>query len=107
MASINIAEIGFVVFLVLGGVSRLRGRRVSCRAPGTAGAPVKTGRFFLQAVVGAAEAASSHSLPCEGRGGLGRGVVGLRANREHPLPTSPCLRKIGRASCRERVCQYV
>src|SRR3546814_2771717 len=33
------------------------------------------------------------SLPCEGRGGLGRGAFGVSANRGHPLPTSPCLRR--------------
>src|SRR3546814_18803638 len=90
--------------------------------------------------VGAAEAASSCSLPCEGRGGPGRGAFWISANRGHPLPASPCLRRgrgqgkrddynapvkflaslvlssllpfaahtqveIGRASCRERVCQ--
>src|SRR3546814_14362644 len=31
------------------------------------------------------------SLPCEGRGGLGRGVFKISANRGHPLPASPCL----------------
>src|SRR5690606_38606030 len=43
---------------------------------------------------------SSGSLPCEGRGGLGRGCVGaggfLRRDRRrlrHPLPASPCLRR--------------
>src|SRR3546814_7282645 len=45
------------------------------------------------AIVGAAAAASFGSLPCEGRGGLGRGVFKISANREHPLPASPCLRR--------------
>src|SRR3546814_6636144 len=45
------------------------------------------------AFVGAAEAASSCALPCEGRGGLGRGVFRISANRGHPLPASPCLRR--------------
>src|SRR3546814_19798930 len=40
--------------------------------------------------VGAAEAASFCSLPCEGRGGLGRGVFRINANRGHPLPATPC-----------------
>src|SRR5690606_4107630 len=35
------------------------------------------------------------SLPCEGRGGLGRGFFRIIANREHPLPASPCLRRGG------------
>src|SRR3546814_3648290 len=43
--------------------------------------------------VGAAEAASFCSLPCEGRGGLGRGVFRINANRGHPLPASPCRRR--------------
>src|SRR3546814_744578 len=43
--------------------------------------------------VGAAEAASSCSLPCEGRGGPGRGAFWISANRGHPLPASPCLRR--------------
>src|SRR3546814_17204142 len=38
------------------------------------------------------------SLPCEGRGGLGRGVFRISANREHPLPASPCLRRGGARS---------
>src|SRR3546814_3618890 len=40
------------------------------------------------------------SLPCEGRGGLGRGCVGtdiasgkIHPIRRHPLPASPCLRR--------------
>src|SRR3546814_6791495 len=33
------------------------------------------------------------SLPCEGRGGLGRGALGIVANRDHPLPASPCRRR--------------
>src|SRR3546814_11872303 len=33
------------------------------------------------------------SLPCEGRGGLGRGAVRINPNRGHPLPASPCLRR--------------
>src|SRR3546814_4644116 len=45
------------------------------------------------AIVGTAAAASFGSLPCEGRGGLGRGVFKISANREHPLPASPCLRR--------------
>src|SRR5690606_12072046 len=43
--------------------------------------------------VGAASAASSRSLPCEGRGGLGRGVFRLSPNRGNPLPASPCRRR--------------
>src|SRR3546814_10990274 len=42
---------------------------------------------------GAASAASFSSLPCEGRGGLGRGAFGISPNRGHPLPASPCLRR--------------
>src|SRR3546814_274501 len=41
------------------------------------------------------------SLPCEVRGGLGRGVFRISANRGHPLPTSPCLRR-GRSKTRTR-----
>src|SRR3546814_2696840 len=33
------------------------------------------------------------SLPCEGRGGFGRGVFRTSASRDHPLPASPCLRR--------------
>src|SRR3546814_15870950 len=33
------------------------------------------------------------SLPCEGRGGWGRGAVRINPNRGHPLPASPCLRR--------------
>src|SRR3546814_14244440 len=33
------------------------------------------------------------SLPCEGRGGLGRGVFRISTNRGHPLPASPCRRR--------------
>src|SRR3546814_8432302 len=33
------------------------------------------------------------SLPCEGRGGLGRGAFRITANRGHPLPASPCRRR--------------
>src|SRR5690606_35436659 len=32
-------------------------------------------------------------LPCEGRGGLGRGAFGISPNRDHPLPASLCLRR--------------
>src|SRR3546814_6704381 len=45
------------------------------------------------AIVGAAAAASFGSLPCAGRGGLGRGVFKISANREHRLPAYPCLRR--------------
>src|SRR3546814_2353907 len=45
------------------------------------------------AIVGAAAAASFGSLPCEGKGGLGRGGFKISPNREHPLPASPCLRR--------------
>src|SRR5690606_4720106 len=45
--------------------------------------------------VGAAEPRAFRSLSCEGRGGLGRGVIGLSAHRGHPLPASPCLRRGG------------
>src|SRR5690606_24891964 len=38
---------------------------------------------------------ASSSLPCEGRGGLGRGAVSSTAIRGHPLPASPCLRRGG------------
>ncbi|GAA3923435.1 hypothetical protein GCM10022229_16690 [Luteimonas lutimaris] len=31
-------------------------------------------------------------LPCEGRGGLGRGVFRISPNRGGPLPASPCRR---------------
>src|SRR3546814_15302350 len=43
--------------------------------------------------VGAAEAASFCSLPCEGRGGLGRGVFRINAHRGPPLPPSPRRRR--------------
>ena len=39
--------------------------------------------------VGAAEAASSCSLPCEGRGGLGRGAFGHRREPWTPPPSLP------------------
>src|SRR3546814_13391155 len=48
---------------------------------------------FVVAFVGAASAASFSSLPCEGRGGLGRGVFEISSKRGHPLPASPCLRR--------------
>src|SRR3546814_18092783 len=48
---------------------------------------------FVVAFVGAASVASFSSLPCEGRGGLGRGVFEISSNRGHPLPASPCLRR--------------
>src|SRR5690606_10122807 len=32
-------------------------------------------------------------LPCDGRGGLGRGAVGISANRGRPFPASPCRRR--------------
>src|SRR5690606_6680107 len=74
-------------------------------------------RQWQAPLVGAASAASSCSLPCEGRGrsdalashwlahrgatascaggpdGLGRGAFGISPNRGHPLPTSPCRRR--------------
>src|SRR3546814_18752441 len=33
------------------------------------------------------------SLPCEGRGELGRGALGNVATRDHPLPAPPCRRR--------------
>src|SRR3546814_2361693 len=111
--------------------------------------------FLERDLVGAAQAASFGPLPCEGRGGLGRGAFRISPNHGHPLPISPCRRrgrsraraqpglgqphdlhsprprpamprmpirrltvlallaivlsprKIGNASCRERVVQYV
>src|SRR3546814_16553777 len=43
------------------------------------------GRYFIDLSFG--------SLPCEGRGGLGRGAFGIGASRGHPLPASPCRRR--------------
>src|SRR3546814_7570125 len=43
------------------------------------------GRYFIDLSFG--------SLPCEGRGGLGRGAFRIGSSRGHPLPASPCLRR--------------
>src|SRR3546814_6117594 len=43
------------------------------------------------------------SLPYEGRGRVGEGCCWISANRDHPLPASPCLRRgRGQASGRDR-----
>src|SRR3546814_1384532 len=49
--------------------------------------------LFRSVHAGAASAATFSSLPCEGRGGLGRGALWISSNRGHPLPASPCLRR--------------
>src|SRR5690606_2288453 len=55
-------------------------------------------RSVNRGLVGAASAASFCPLPCEGRGGGGRGAVGIAANGGHPLPVSPSFARGGAAA---------
>src|SRR3546814_12487453 len=69
----------------------------------------KAGRDAMPIPAGAASAASSSALVDDQNPAAGAAPaedLATSGSRGSP-PPAPCLRQIGRASCRERVCQYV